>query len=176
MSENDEPIVLELAPLARETVGPFLLLGLEKDAGADQIEAHWAKRIIWARKRQIRIALEDINWAREVCNDPKRRAAADVVALNADTAERALRRLARRYGGPEAGGGLWQPLEDDAVLAYHLPLPEAPPAGVDQQSIPRPEVPFQLPVAPGLLQALVQFDADPWTVDLPAELTRIVIP
>ena len=27
-----EPVVLELAPLPREQVGPFLLLGLDKDA------------------------------------------------------------------------------------------------------------------------------------------------
>ena len=33
-------IVLELAPIPREQVGPFLLLGLDKSADKDQIEAN----------------------------------------------------------------------------------------------------------------------------------------
>ena len=53
------PIILELAPLPREQVGPFLLLGLEKTADKDVIEASWAKRVLWARKDQIKVALED---------------------------------------------------------------------------------------------------------------------
>ncbi len=59
MSDEQEPVVLDLAPLPREQLGPFLLLGLDKDAGRDQIEANWAKRLIWARKRQFRMALEE---------------------------------------------------------------------------------------------------------------------
>lgn len=41
MAEHSEPVVLELAPLPREQIGPFLLLGLEKDADREQIEASW---------------------------------------------------------------------------------------------------------------------------------------
>ena len=33
------PIVLELAPLPREQVGPFLLLGVEKTADKEIVEA-----------------------------------------------------------------------------------------------------------------------------------------
>ena len=38
-------MVLELASLPREQVGPFLLLGLPKEADKDQIEKHWADRV-----------------------------------------------------------------------------------------------------------------------------------
>ena len=71
MADEHEPVVLELAALPREQLGPFLLLGLDKNADAEAIEASWAQRVIWARKNQIRTPLGDINWAREVVNDPE---------------------------------------------------------------------------------------------------------
>ena len=66
---KEEPVVLEVATLPREKVGPFLLLGVDKDADQEQIEAHWAQRVIWARKNQVNAALQEINWAREIIND-----------------------------------------------------------------------------------------------------------
>jgi hypothetical protein len=57
MPDDKEPVVLELAPLPREQIGPFLILGLDKDAGKDEIEANWARRVIWARKSQVRVPL-----------------------------------------------------------------------------------------------------------------------
>src|SRR5688572_1680666 len=74
---HDGPLVLKLAPLPRNQVGPFLILGVDKDAPRDAIEAAWAQRLIWARKGQTPVPLEDINWAREVLNDPDRRLRAD---------------------------------------------------------------------------------------------------
>src|SRR2546421_691185 len=94
---ENEPVLLELAPLPREQVGPFLLLGLEKDADREQIEAHWARRVIWARRNQLRVALQDIHWAREVLSDPDRRARAGAGSLHGDTADGGERRPARRY-------------------------------------------------------------------------------
>ena len=44
MAKNPEPVLLELATLPREQMGPFLMLGLEKDASKDDIEAHWAEQ------------------------------------------------------------------------------------------------------------------------------------
>src|SRR3712207_1889289 len=90
------PIKLELAPLPREQVGPFLLLGLEKTATPEQIEAHWAQRVIWARKKHIRVPLEDVNWAREVINDPERRVNADAANLNLDTVDGVLKQLEQK--------------------------------------------------------------------------------
>ena len=77
MPNEQEPVVLELAPLPREQLGPFLLLGVDKAADKEQIEASWARRVLGARKGLISLALEDINWAREVLSDLSRRARAD---------------------------------------------------------------------------------------------------
>src|SRR5262245_44195508 len=98
MPNTQEHVLLVLAHLPREQVGPFLLLGLDKDAGKDDIEARWAERVKWARKNQTNLTLEEINWARELVNDPERRVAADVKSLNADTVEGSLAQLARRFG------------------------------------------------------------------------------
>src|SRR5919204_3768852 len=119
MADKQEPFVLELAPLPREQMGPFLLLGVDKDADKEQIEASWAQRIIWARKNQIRTALGDVNWARDVLNDPARRVKADVTSLNADTAAAVLRRLTELYGA-------WQPLDVEKPLGDYVPPTEVP--------------------------------------------------
>ena len=73
MSNQAEPVVLDLAPLPRDKIGPFLILGLEKDASKEQIEASWARRLIWSRKNQVRVSLEDINWAKETIVDADKR-------------------------------------------------------------------------------------------------------
>ena len=75
MADQPAPVVLELAPLPREQLGPFLILGVEKTATREQIEAAWAQRLIAARKHQVGVPLEDINWAREAINDTDRRLA-----------------------------------------------------------------------------------------------------
>src|SRR6266852_4624661 len=111
MSSEHEPVVLDLAPPPREQVGPFLLLGLEKDAGSDEVEANWAKRLIWARKKQFRLALEDVNWAREIINQPEHRVRADAVSLNTDTVDGMLRRLRKRFGAEENCPIGWQAID-----------------------------------------------------------------
>ena len=70
---NHDPIVLEVAALPREQIGPFLILGVDKDATNAEIEAHWAQRLIWARAKQIRVPLEDVNWAKEILLDREKR-------------------------------------------------------------------------------------------------------
>src|SRR5262245_51132940 len=95
------PVLLDLAPMPREQMGPFLLLGVTKDCGKEQIEANWAERVRWARRNQIKTSLEDINWAREIVNDADKRVRSDASSLNLDTTEGTLRRLAERYAKPE---------------------------------------------------------------------------
>ena len=111
MSDTPLPGV-ELAPLPREQVGPFLVLGVPKDADSETVEAHWAQRVLWARQGKSRIPLEDIHWARQMLRDPERRLPADAASLNPDTTGNDLRRLARglprlpgRAGAPSSGTG-----------------------------------------------------------------------
>ncbi|GIW79792.1 MAG: hypothetical protein KatS3mg105_1599 [Gemmatales bacterium] len=49
----DEAVVVELAPLPREQMGPFLILGVYKDADSATIDAHWAQRVIWGPQETI---------------------------------------------------------------------------------------------------------------------------
>jgi hypothetical protein len=163
MADNKpEPVVLDLAPLPRDQVGPFLLLGLEKDADREAIEANWARRVIWARKGQIRLALEDINWAREIINDPERRVRHDVSSLNPDTLDGALKRLAGRIAAA------WQPVDSELDLRDYTPAVEAPDAESVRAAIVVPEVAEEVPAALGLLRQLAREPAtwDPWAVQL----------
>jgi hypothetical protein len=172
MTRDAEPVVLELAPLPREQVGPFLLLGLDKDADREQIEAHWARRVIWARKGQTRIALEDVNWAREVINDPERRVRADSASFNLDTADGLLRRWSKRFGVGTAGGEAavgWQPLDDEKPLGDYAPAAEVPAAAEVRAALAVPDVPADVPAVPHLLHGLVRAPLDPWALDLPVE-------
>src|SRR4029079_17663404 len=112
MAKSSEPVVLELATLPREQVGPFLLLGLDKTADKEQMEANWAERVKWARKGQAKVPLEDINWARDVLNDRERHIPARIASVNADTTDGKLGRLAHSYGLKGGRGGrMWQPLD-----------------------------------------------------------------
>jgi len=166
MNDSQEPVVLELAPLPREKIGPFILLGLEKDATAEEIEAHWAKRVIWARKNQIGVALTEINWAREVLNDPDKRVRADAASLNVDVTARVLKDLAQRYGGDSAGA-LWQPLQADPPMSEVTPLVEIPDPEEIRRTIPLPEVPDDLPGVDWLLDQLLKEPIDPWNLKIP---------
>src|SRR5262245_14669389 len=96
-TKPNAPVVLELAPLPRDQVGPFLLLGVDKAAPKDVLEKSWAQRIIWARKNQTRVPLEDINWAREALNDLEKRIRADASTFNLDTTDHVLKALHDRY-------------------------------------------------------------------------------
>lgn len=165
--EYAEPVVLELAPLPREQIGPFFLLGLDKDADQEQIDAAWAERIKGARRGQHRVALEDINWAREVLNDPERRVRADVGSLNADTADRVLRRLTQLYG--VAAGPTWQPLQEARPLADYSPAIEVPDPAEILAGVALPELPLELPIVPKLVERFVPESLDPWTFEIGME-------
>jgi hypothetical protein len=170
MPPSPDPVVLELAPLPREQIGPFLLLGLDKDADKEQIEANWARRVIWARKNLTRVPLEDINWAREVVSDVDKRVRADSASLNPDTTDGLLRRWCRRFGVGGAGGEVqigWQPLDGEKPLADYAPPAEVPDPGEVRAALTCPEVPPDVPAVPRLLDQLAREPIDPWAVVLP---------
>src|SRR5437763_3371842 len=111
MNPHDEPSLgIELTDLPRERAGPFLILGVPKDADAEAIEARWAQCVLWARQGKTRTPLGDIHWARGVLRDPEQRLAADAAGLNPDTAAGELRRLAELYH-LEPARPAWEPLD-----------------------------------------------------------------
>ncbi len=166
MNESQEPVVLELAPLAREKIGPFILLGLEKDAGPEEIEAHWAQRVIWARKNQFAVALTEVNWAREVLSDPDKRVRADAASLNTDISAGVMQNLARRYGVDSAGPG-WKPLEIDRKPENRVPPPpEIPDPEEIRKTIYIPEPPSDIPGVKWVLDQFLKEPIDPWDVKI----------
>jgi hypothetical protein len=167
MAKSAEPVVLELAMLPREQAGPFLLLGIPKDAPKDQIEANWAERVKWARKNAIKVPLEDVNWAREMLADVDKRLRSDAASLNADTVDGLLSQLCKRYGGggPKPGRA-WQPLDSEKPLADYVPPAEVPDHNALRQALAVPAVPEELPAAPLLLERLALAPLDPWALDL----------
>src|SRR5436190_11562664 len=119
------PVVLELAPMPREQIGPFLLLGLDKTADKKAIDANWAQRIKWARRNILKAPLEDINWARDIVSDLDRRIRADAASFNIDTTEGVLHRLAERYENSKPAAAC-QPLDVEKALADYTPPAELP--------------------------------------------------
>src|SRR5262245_40215276 len=153
------PVVLELAALPRDQVGPFILLGVDKTAEKAQIEACWAQRLIWARKNQIVTPLEDVNWARATSTDEEKRIRADAGSLNVDTTEGVLRRLRERFG---TGGTAGRLLDVEKPLADYTPDIAVPDIDEVRQAIPTPEVPCEFPAVARLLELFLAPAIDPW--------------
>ncbi len=160
----DQPVLLDLAALPREQIGPFLILGVDKDADADEIEAHWAQRLIWSRAKQIRTPLEDVNWAKEALADRDRRVAADVQSLNPDTLSGELRQLLEKHGPLEPEVPSWAPAE--------APLPDLPEALAEaipdldslRAGISVPEIPLEFPAIERMLAEVTAAPIDPWEI------------
>lgn len=163
------PVVLELASLPREQIGPFLLLGISKEATTDQIEENWAERLKWARRNQLKVSLEDINWAKDALNDRDRRIKADVASLNLDACDSLVRSLIRRYTGGTRGALLWKPLDREKPLAEYQPPVEVPAIETVRTAVVVPDLPEDIPAVTHLIRQLAQEVLDPWNLELPSQ-------
>ncbi|MFO0809214.1 MAG: hypothetical protein U0746_11355 [Gemmataceae bacterium] len=154
---------VEVVPLPRDRLGPFLILGVPKDATDQQIDAAWAQRVLWARQGKTSIPLGDIHWAREVLRDPERRLQADAASLNIDTAAGDLARLGRLYGlNPERP--TWQPVDPEPPADPSVVIPDAIKLRAE---LPAPSVPVELPGVARYLEQIVAEKVDPWSIALP---------
>src|SRR5687767_13820134 len=160
------PVMLELAPLPRTHVGPFLILGLDKDASRDEVEAAWAQRLIWARRNQTKSPLEDVNWAREVMNDIDRRIRADAGSLNVDTTDGVLKRLRQRFHGKERLPVGCRPLDVEKNLSDYEPPMPLPDIDEVRRNIPQPQVPREVPAVQVILEEFARQPVDPWDVQV----------
>jgi hypothetical protein len=160
------PVMLDLAPLPRSQVGPFLILGVDKDADREAIEACWAQRLIWARKNLTKTPLEDINWAREIITDPERRVRADVTSLNVDTTDGVLRRLRERFQGREQLPSGCRPLDIEKNLADYQPPIALPGLEEVRKLIPAPQIPREVPAVQVILEQFVSEPIEAWEVSL----------
>jgi hypothetical protein len=172
MAKASEPIVLELATLTREQMGPFLLLGLDKSADKEQIDKHWADRVKWALRQpaQCKASREDVNWAHDILKEIDRRIRSDVTSLNSDTADGVVGQLSSRFSvnGGQVGRA-WQPLDNEKPLADYMPPAEVPDAGEVRAALVVPETPEEMSFTATLLERLAQQELDPWAVELPMQ-------
>jgi len=160
---DEAPLVLKLAPLPRSQIGPFLLLGVDKDAANEAIEANWAQRLIWARKNQGSVPLEDINWAREVLNDAERRLRSDSQNRNVDTTEGTLKKLVVQF---QEAAASCLPIDVEPDLSNYRPsLPTATLEEVRAQTSV-PPIPREMPAVPSLLREANREPLDPWGFSL----------
>lgn len=146
---------IEIVPLPREKAGPFLILGVGKDATAEQIEAAWAQRVLWARQGKTSIPLGDIHWARETLRDPERRLDADAASLNLDTQAGELARLQRLYG-LEPDRPSWTPADPE-------PPPDGPDAATLLAQLPLPPEPLEVAGLERFLDDFANESIDPWS-------------
>jgi hypothetical protein len=160
-------VPLAVGPLSREQVGPFLILGVAKDADDATIEAAWAQRVLWARQGKTRTSLEDIHWARAILRDPEQRVAADAASLNPDVAGEELRRVARLWN-VDGGRPAWPPIDPEpSAVGADVPDPEAVRA-----TMPTPAVPIELPGVARWLDEFARTPIDPWGIAIPAEISQ----
>src|SRR5438132_10472008 len=164
MSNQAEPVVLDLAPLPRDKIGPFLILGLEKDATKEQIEASWARRLIWSRKNQVCVSLEDINWAKETIIDADKRPKADAASLNLDLIDGTVRRITKKYGSQGTARPTWQPVDIEEPPETGAPESDLPDWQKLRDAVALPEIPQDVPALQTLLTQLVEQPLNPWEV------------
>ena len=162
------PIVLQLAPLPRTQVGPFLILGVDKDASRDTIEAAWAEKIKQARRGQIKTPLEDINWAREMLTNKDARIRCDAIAFNLDTTDGTLKKLRERYQGKQQAEIRAKPIDTEKWLADYTPQTPVPPVDEIRQQVKLPEIPREVPAVRVMLENFVKELIDPWQIQIDA--------
>ncbi|MCX7701708.1 MAG: hypothetical protein N2039_12600 [Gemmataceae bacterium] len=161
-SPAKKPLELLTATLPREQIGPFLLLGVDKDATLQEIEAAWRQRVEWVEQGQLGVSVDDLNWAKEILLDADRRILADLGSLNPDTSDGQLRQMLAVQGSDEWERPHW-PIRD-------VPLPDAPsiPAEwlddrpADESSLHIPDVPLVIPGLERILAESRQQPVDPW--------------
>ena len=130
MAKGPEPVVLELATLPREQIGPYLLLGLDKSADKEPIDANWADRVKWAapaadhqgRPRGRQLGARGPQGDRQT--HPRRRRQPQCRHDGRHPGQ-----MTERYGvaGGKAGR-VWQPLDNEKPLADYMPPAEVPDA------------------------------------------------
>ncbi|MSU77025.1 MAG: hypothetical protein EXS16_02905 [Gemmataceae bacterium] len=160
------PIVLQLAPLPRTQIGPFLILGVDKDASREEIEAAWAEKIKQSRRGQLKTPLEDINWAREILTSKEARIKADAVALNIDTTDGVLKKLKDRYQGRKQAEIRCKPIDTEKWLASYTPPTPVPTIDECRANVRIPEIPREVPMVRVILENFAKEPIDPWQIDL----------
>lgn len=148
--------------MTREDAGPFLILGVDKDADDATIETQLRSRLEAARRGEIKWTESDINWAYGVLTHRDQRVVADAESWNADLASGDVRRLTRLYRTDSVVPG-WEPLDPE-------PPSELPEPNFDLSefiaSLSEPSLPLELPAVDAWLERFAVIGTDPWGPDV----------
>ncbi|MBX7104629.1 MAG: hypothetical protein K1X57_11145 [Gemmataceae bacterium] len=142
--------------------GPFLILGVDKDADAATLAERCADRVESSRRGELRWTENELLAALEQLHTPSRRLVADAESYNPDIASGEVRRLARlfRVDGTPPG---WEPMDPE-------PPAESADTTIDAASLaaslPAPDVPLELPSVETWLEKYAAAGNDPWTSEL----------
>jgi hypothetical protein len=167
MPSPNTPIVLQLAPLPRTQIGPFLILGVDKDASREVVESAWAEKVKQSRRGQIKTPLEDINWAREMLTSKESRIRCDAVAMNLDTTDGTLKKLRERFQGKVQLAEIrCKPVDTEKWLADYSPPIPVPAVEEIRAAVQLPEIPHEVPALRVMLENFVKEPLDPWQVEL----------
>lgn len=148
---------------ARELAGPFIVLGVDKDADEAAINNHFHLQCLAAARGELQWTQGDLEWARQLLHDSKRRLVADLDSVNADLASGEVNRLSRVYHLDRSTPG-WEPLDPEPPMALPDTADFDPQAMVD--GIAKTDIPVELPVIDAWLQKFAGAVTDPWTMEL----------
>jgi hypothetical protein len=143
-------------------MGPFLILGLDKDASPEEVDKAWRERLQWVEQGWSNVSCDDLNWAHDVLLDPERRVAADAASLNPDTLAQPCRHLLTTSESADWEQPSW-PILDDAwpeLPPFPPDLPENRASEVG--AAPIPEIPREVPALTRLIKQWLDRPIDPW--------------
>ncbi len=148
--------------MIREDAGPFLILGIDKDANNASVEAQYESRMSASQRGELKWSASDLEWAREQLLNADRRVVADADSWNTDIASGDVHRLIRLYRMENTSAG-WEPLDPE-------PPAELPITNIDMDALvaelPLPDAPLELPAIARWLERCGAVGLDPWSADV----------
>jgi len=161
-NDRDEVWELSTARLPWQQAGPFLILGLDKDASSEQVESATRQRLDWIRQGILSCSEEDLNWARDMLLDAEQRIVADAQSLNLDTLDRQWQQLRDTHDSTDWEHPHW-PIWDYPLPEIPVPSPEQGDAnGAKTCDPPLPEIPDEIPALSQLIDDWRSRRIDPW--------------
>ena len=171
MAKSLDPVVLELATLSREQIGPFMLLGLDKSADKEQIDKHWADRVKLGAQAAHQGPAAKTSTGRTRSSRTSTGASAPTRPASTPTRRTASsRKLCDRYGvgNGSPGRGCGSRLTTRSRWPTICPRRRCPTAddGPRRHHWSSRRCREELPAVAVLLERLAQLPLDPWAFEL----------
>jgi hypothetical protein len=162
MATSPDPVVLDLAPLPKEKMGPFIILGVAKEATPKEIESAFQERLLGIQAGDFPLGEEDIHWAKERLSDPEDRLNADVVSMNAEILNSPIRRMNK-----SDSENSWS--SRDATTRFNVTIEEDLQLAIDAitKDLVVPDLEFDVSKLGRLIKESENPSWDPWNPETP---------